>query len=162
MMYNCSILPLYGTLDLVEGGPLPVCRREIMQKMMPLMRSVSMETPRCPPACVVEQVETDLSFNLLSDESFNMAWNLWKLPGGNRSKEDCVWLELYYKSLTTQVTTFKPMGILDILSNIGGTIGLFLGGSLFSIIESVAIAILMVISVTKSILLFCNSQNKVQ
>ena len=54
------------------------------------------------------------------------------------------------------------MGILDILSNIGGTIGLFLGGSLFSIIESLAIVILMVISLIKTLLFFCNSQQKVK
>ena len=26
MMYNCSILPLYGTLDLVTNDTLPICR----------------------------------------------------------------------------------------------------------------------------------------
>ena len=161
MMYNCSILPLYGTLDKVEGGHLPICRREIMQKMMPMMRSMSLETPECPVACLEEHVETHQSFTLLSDESFKMAWKLWEMPG-NRTKEDCVWLELYYRSLTTQVTTFKPLGILDILSNIGGTIGLFVGGSLFSIIETLAIFVLMIFSIIKTILFFCNSQEKVQ
>ena len=162
MMYNCSILPLYGTLDLVEGGPLPVCGRKEMQWMMPMMRSISLHHPDCPTACLAETVDTEHSFTLLSDDSFSMAWKLWNLPGENRTKEDCVWLELYYKSLTTKVTEFKPMGILDILSNIGGTIGLFLGGSLFSIIESLAIVILMVISLIKTLLFFCNSQQKVK
>ena len=161
MMFNCTVLPLYGTLDLSEDL-LPVCGREVMQKMMPMMRSISLNHPQCPVACLVEQVETENSFTLLSDESFNMAWKLWKLPGENRTKEDCVWVELYYKTLTTKVTKFNPMGILDILSNIGGTIGLFLGGSLFSIIESTAIAILMLISLLKTMLFFCNSQEKVQ
>ena len=91
-----------------------------------------------------------------------MAINLSTRAGEKRTKEDCVWVELYYKSLTTEVTKFKPMGILDILSNIGGTIGLFLGGSLFSIIESTAIMILMFISCVKTMLFFCNSQQKVQ
>ena len=161
MMFNCTVLPLYGTLDLSEEL-LPVCGREVMEKMMPMMRTISLDHPECPRACLAEHVETEKSFTLLSDESFSMAWKLWKLPGEKRTKEDCVWVELYYKSLTTEVTKFKPMGILDILSNIGGTIGLFLGGSLFSIIESTAIMILMFISCVKTMLFFCNSQQKVQ
>ena len=160
MMYNCSILPLYGTLDRVEGGPLPVCGRQIMQKMMMMMRMMPLDTPKCPMACVEEHVETHQSFTLLSNDAVSRVGNLWKLPG-NMTKEDCVWLELYYKTLTTQVTTFKPLGILDMISNIGGTIGLFVGGSLFSIIETIAIFILMIFSVLKTILFFCNSQSKV-
>ena len=160
MMYNCSILPLYGTLDRVEGGPLPVCGRPIMQKMMMMMRMMPLDTPKCPMACVEEHVETHQSFTLLSNDAVSRVGNLWKLPG-NMTKEDCVWLELYYKTLTTQVTTFKPLGILDMISNIGGTIGLFVGGSLFSIIETIAIFILMIFSVLKTILFFCNSQSKV-
>ena len=161
MMYNCSILPLYGTLDKVEGGPLPVCGRKIMQMMMYMMRSMPMDTPKCPMACVEEHVETHQSFTLLSDDSVKRVGKLWKLPG-NMSKEDCVWLELYYKTLTTQVTTFKPLAILDLISNIGGTLGLFVGGSLFSIIETLAIFILMIFSIIKTILFFCNSQSKVE
>ena len=161
MMYNCSILPLYGTLDMVEGGPLPLCGRQFMQKMMIMMRSMPLNTPKCPLACLEEHVETHQSFTLLSDDSVKRVGNLWQLPA-NMTKEDCVWLELYYKTLTTQVTTFKPMGILDLISNIGGTLGLFVGGSLFSIIETLAIFILMIFSFIKTVLFFCNSQSKVE
>ena len=161
MMFNCSILPLYGTLDKVEGGPLPVCGRKIMQMMMYMMRSMPMDTPKCPMACVEEHVETHQSFTLLSDNSVKRVGNLWKLPG-NMSKEDCVGLELYYKTLTTQVTTFKPLAILDLISYIGGTLGLFVGGSLFSIIETLAIFILIIFSVVKTILFLCNSQSNVE
>ena len=40
-MHGCQVLPLYGTLDLVPDTEeqLPVCRRESMWSMMPLMRS---------------------------------------------------------------------------------------------------------------------------
>ena len=161
MMYNCSILPLYGTLDKVEGGPLPVCGRMIMQKMMYMMRSMPLDTPKCPKACVEEHVETHQSFTLLSDDAVKRVGTLWNLPA-NMSKEDCVWLELYYKTLTTQVTAFEPMAILDLISNVGGTIGLFVGGSLFSLVETLAIIIVMIFSLIKTILFFCNSQSKVQ
>ena len=37
--------------------------------------------------------------------------------------------------IRSRFSLFTPMGILDILSKVGGMLGLFLGGSLFSIIE---------------------------
>ena len=104
----------------------------------------------CPLACLEEHINTDISFTLFSDQTFNTAWRLWNLPG-NRTKEDSVWMEIYYKSLTTEVTRFKPTEILDILSTIGGTIGLFLGGSLFSILETLVIIGLLLFSFSKSL-----------
>ena len=40
-MYKCRILPLYGTWDLVENETLPICRREMIMKMMPTMRMMA-------------------------------------------------------------------------------------------------------------------------
>ena len=45
------------------------------------------------------------------------------------------------------------MGILDILSKVGGMLGLFLGGSLFSIIEILYHAFLMFSQITKLLFL---------
>ena len=115
--------------------------------------------PDCPLVCLEEHIHTDISFTLFSEQTFNTAWKLWNLPG-NRTKEDSVWMEIYYKSLTTQVTKFKPVHLLDILSTIGGTIGLFLGGSLFSIIETLAIIGLLFVSVSKNFIFLFKSNNK--
>ena len=49
------------------------------------------------------------------------------------------------------------MGILDILSKVGGMLGLFLGGSLFSIIEIFYHAFLMFSQMTKLMFILCNS-----
>ena len=130
-----------------------------MQKIMSSMREMPQWFPDCPLACLEEHIHTDISFTLFSDQTFNTAWKLWNLPA-NRTKEDSVWLEIYYKSLTTQVTQFKPVHLLDILSTIGGTIGLFLGGSLFSIIETLAIIALLLVSVSKSLVYLWKSNNK--
>ena len=130
-----------------------------MQKIMPMMREMSQRFPDCPLACLEEQIQTEISFTPFSDQSFNKAWRLWDLPG-NRTKGDSVWMEIYYSSLTTQVTKFKPVDLLDILSTIGGTIGLFLGGSLFSIIETLAIIGLLFISLSKKFVTLCKSNNK--
>ena len=40
-MYKCRILPLYGTWDLDEDKTLPICRREMIMKMMPTMRMMA-------------------------------------------------------------------------------------------------------------------------
>ena len=130
-----------------------------MQKIMSSMREMSQRFPDCPLACLEEHIHTDISFTLFSDQTFNTAWKLWNLPA-NRTKEDSVWLEIYYKSLTTQVTKFKPVDLLDILSTFGGTIGLFLGGSLFSIIETLAIFGLLLVSFSKSLVCLWKSNNK--
>ena len=153
-------LYLYSRLpSLLLQDPLPVCDRSRMQKIMPMMREMSQRFPDCPLACLEEQIHTDISFTLFSDQTFNTAWTMWNLPA-NRTKEDSVWMEIYYSSLTTQVTKFQPAHILDILSTIGGTIGLFLGGSLFSIIETLAIVGLLFVSVSKNFVVFFKSNNK--
>ena len=124
-----------------------------------MLRAMSKKLKECPLACLEEHIDTDISFTLFSDKTFSTAWKLWKLPA-NRTKEDSVWMEIYYKTLTTQVTRFKPTDILDILSTIGGTIGLFLGGSLFSIIETLVIIALLFVSFSKSLFLLFKSNNK--
>lgn len=83
-VYNCSALPLYGTLDLAQDS-LPVCRRGRMQEVMPRLREMSRTLRECPLACLEEHINTDISFTLFSDQTFNT-----------------VWMEIYYKSLTTE------------------------------------------------------------
>ena len=115
---------------------------QVMQNMMPVIRetvaqaasSTTEAEADCPLACVEEDIATDISFTLVSEESHNRAWKLWQLPA-NRTKEDAVFMELFYKSLDTEVTRFDPVTVMDLLSSIGGSLGLFLGGSIFSLFE---------------------------
>jgi hypothetical protein len=46
-----------------------------------------------------------------------------------------------------QVTVLKPQSIGDLLSNIGGSFGLYLGGSIFSLIETFIVATLFLTSI---------------
>ena len=56
-----------------------------------------------------------------------------------------------------QVTTFTPMNVLDILSTVGGMLGLFLGGSLFSLIELIYDSTLVFNSISKALFILCNT-----
>ena len=40
-LFNCRILPLYGQFDKVKNATEPICRREIMMKMMPTIRIIA-------------------------------------------------------------------------------------------------------------------------
>lgn len=111
---------------------------------MPTLRSLSKINPdpelqkklteECPAACIEEKIETEKSFTTVTDESHDRAWKLWQLPQG-RKKEDAVFVEFFYKTLEVEVTKVDPFTFFDLLSSIGGTLGLFLGGSIFSLIE---------------------------
>ena len=110
---------------------------------MPTMRSLSSNPDpelaeqlleKCPAACIEEKIVTEKSFTTVTDESHDRAWKLWQLPQG-RKKEDAVFVEFFYKTLEVEVTKVDPFTFFDLLSSIGGTLGLFLGGSVFSLIE---------------------------
>ena len=168
---GCSMIAMFGTTDLVNTQPL--CNRTTMQMMMPILRRTTvnpnpeweshLET-ECPEQCLEEFIDTDMSFTLVSNKSHDQAWKLWQLPEG-RTKEEAVWMELFFKTLNThvssphiihspyftvasQVTKYDPFTIYDLLSSIGGTLGLFLGGSIFSIFESMLIFIFFGISMS--------------
>ena len=154
-----------------------------MWSMMPMMRMRSQDPMmdammseaegRCPRDCWQEEMQLQMSFTILSDENFRKAWEIWQLPK-NRTKFDAVFMELFFTTLTAevfiqnrepdyirifllQVTMFTPMGLLDILSTVGGMLGLFLGGSLFSLIELVYDSTLVLTSMTKAVFILCNA-----
>ena len=74
-----------------------------MEKMMPIMRAMESDNmPVCPEACIEDDIEMDLSFTILSDETFEETWKLWPVPQ-NYTKFDAVFMDLYFTSLTSQV-----------------------------------------------------------
>ena len=97
--FNCSILAMFGTTDL--GNSVPMCNGSNTQKTMGMMEEMSNLT--CPAACIEENIETSISFTILSDEVFNRAAKAWMLSP-DLSKEQTVWMDLYFTSLKTEVT----------------------------------------------------------
>ena len=56
----------------------------------------------CPQACVMETVEADISFTLMSEETAARAFRMWGMPE-DRTKDDVVFMELFFKTLETEV-----------------------------------------------------------
>lgn len=57
----------------------------------------------CPQACVSESVEADISFTLMSEETAARAFKMWGMPE-DRTKDDVVFMELFFKTLETEVS----------------------------------------------------------
>lgn len=56
----------------------------------------------CPQACIQETVEADISYTLLSEEIAARAFKMWGMPE-DRTKDDVVFMELFFKTLETEV-----------------------------------------------------------
>ena len=57
----------------------------------------------CPQACIQETVEADISYTLLSEEIAARAFKMWGMPE-DRTKDDVVFMELFFKTLETEVS----------------------------------------------------------
>ena len=62
-------------------------------------------TEACPLACKKETIDTDISFTLMSEESARRAFRMWGMPA-NRTKDDVVFMELFFKTLDTEVCSY--------------------------------------------------------
>ena len=72
-----------------------------------MMRMNKASLLTCPEACIEEQVETSVSFTVLSDDqvqSSSAAWNLTKL-----NKEDVVIMDLFFSSSEIDVRCYIYM-----------------------------------------------------
>ena len=110
---KCRLLPLYGTLDLVTNDTLPICRREQMWMVMPMMRMRTKDPAMdkmireaeamCPRDCWQEEIQAQMSFTELTTQNFENALSVWKDFPSFLTIEDVVSMELFFESLTAQV-----------------------------------------------------------
>ena len=91
-------MPMFGIDDLNISKDL--CNGTITQQLTDTTESI--EVDECLPACIDETVELTNSFTLFSEDLFRRAVATWHLPDG-LSKEDVVWLEIFYGSKITMV-----------------------------------------------------------
>jgi hypothetical protein len=148
---NCSI-PIY--LDIYNVS----CRNEeesYCAMNLPYDGELSSIIPDCIPKCPLECNSTDISYMLTSQSvsgvefiklikenpTFLSDFNSTPLTVESTSKK-FVQLYVYYDSFKYASFTDTPsMDIVMLLGNIGGTLGLFLGVSLFSVCEFVHVIV---------------------
>ena len=116
-----------------------------MQKVAQLFQNSS-TTSSCRPACLEETLSTSVSSSPIQDSIWPNAIEAWGISKDVK-KDDMTVVEIYYTTLTVPTTTIRPLGVINLLSTIGGSLGLYLGGSLFSIVELFFIILLFTVSI---------------
>ena len=94
----------------------PMCDRSNTQKMMDMLSM--MDNITCPFACISEWIDTSISFTLLSDSMFQNACKHWKICDG-LTKQDAAWMDLYFTSLQTEVSTINHQDKSSLLDFVG-------------------------------------------
>ena len=158
--FKCNILSIFRTHDL--NMSFPMCNGQKIHKMTSFISKIG-NVDTCPVACIEEKIEMMNSFTIQSDETFEKTRKAWNMPE-YLDKEDSVVMDIYFTSLTSdvglpqlgvillimmlQVTVLEPQTMTDLLSSVGGSLGIYLGGSIFSLIEILIIASLFTLSIT--------------
>ena len=50
----------------------------------------------------VQEIDTEISFTLMSEQSAQRAWRLWGMPDSS-TKDDALFMELFFKTLDIKV-----------------------------------------------------------
>ena len=108
----------------VEGNH---CSHELHEKY--LSGEIECSKP-CPPPCVQNIYETDISFS---------RYRLAKQESG-KNPDDFLKVSIYYKTLNVEVWEDREYYKMEnLVADIGGQLGLFAGGSLLTLIEFVSL-----------------------
>jgi hypothetical protein len=91
-------------------------------------------TPLCPLECDSIKYETSISFTKFSKNEFKTLFEI------NGSTDGLIWVDIYYENLEyTSITQLPKMNVLDLISNIGSNLSLFIGISFISFAEIIEI-----------------------
>jgi len=92
--------------------------------------------PLCPMECDSIKYEMSNSFTKTSDDEFQSLFEL------NASMSNVIWVNIYYENLEyTSISQVAHMDLLDLISNIGSNLSLFIGISFISFAEIVELLI---------------------
>ena len=116
--------------------------------------------PKCPIECNKTDYKVSITFSQILPEIYSSHFRRFSknvsLYDANETvtletvKNSLVRLNIYYNTLSyTIITENESITLVSLLSNIGGSIGLFLGSSLLSIVELVEIFIKFLIFLNK-------------
>jgi len=110
-------------------------------------------TPMCPLECDSIKYDTSISFTKFSKNEFI---SLFKING---TIETLISIDIYYENLEyTSISQLPKMNVIDLISNIGSNLSLFIGISFISFAEIIEILgeILMIFFENKKLLVIKN------
>jgi hypothetical protein len=91
-------------------------------------------TPLCPLECDSIKYDTSISFTKFSENEFLSLFEL------NGTVNNLISIDIYYENLEyTRISQLPKMDFFDMISNIGGDLGLFIGISFLSFAEIIEI-----------------------
>jgi hypothetical protein len=91
-------------------------------------------TPLCPLECDSIKYDTSISFTKFSDNEYLALFEL------NGSVDNLISIDIYYENLEyTSINQLPKMDIIDLISNIGSNLSLFIGISFLSFAEIIEI-----------------------
>ena len=151
---NCStsmVISLFGKRNCSDAASVACNFRVYRDKQVlnAYIKGVCM--PQCPLECSrieyknsfssIQMITENLTFYL--DQNTNLMSDFIRRPISKQTaSENIVKINIFYNALSYRLSTESPkMDIASLLSNIGGTLGLLLGVSLFSLCEVVAVFI---------------------
>ena len=146
---NCGCSISKSNVDLFKAKPCAsdkekTCADEAYKKNIDKLRNLL--TNECPNECETASYESSYS---VSDFSVQQYYDLYRNKFNLSEDEDLrkkfnngIKLNVYFPQLKyTEVSETPKVGVISLISNIGGTLGLFLGISLLSFVEIVEILI---------------------
>ena len=91
-------------------------------------------TPLCPLECDSIKYDTSISFTKFSDNEYLALYDI------NGTIDNLISIDIYYENLEyTSINQLPKMDIIDLISNIGSTLSLFIGISFLSFAEIIEV-----------------------
>jgi hypothetical protein len=91
-------------------------------------------TPLCPLECDSIKYDTSISFTKFSDNEYLALYDI------NGTTDNLISIDIYYENLEyTSINQLPKMDIIDLISNIGSTLSLFIGISFLSFAEIIEV-----------------------
>lgn len=125
---NCIETKLWKSSD-IKNGSLPDCGRDKIRCLLKQYYSPPQCRPNCPAAC-------DFTTYSISTSYSGFLPKLQRNGRATVNPDNMVVVKIYFEDLNVQrVTTTDVYGVVELLSNIGGNMGLLLGVGIITVFE---------------------------
>ncbi|XP_061184361.1 acid-sensing ion channel 1B-like [Saccostrea echinata] len=130
----------------LHPGPERLCAYKELERCFVFYRTSNFARRcKCQRPCYKHEYKTSISYaRFMSDFMYQYFVGRGILLSPSYAKDNYIELKIYYDSLIETVVTEVPeFNIFEMLSNIGGLMGIFLGASLLSVVELVEFFLLI-------------------